>query len=72
MPETKITHEGQACPQCGTAVEMQVRAQLPSRHKGQRYYFDYWLRCPGCGATYHMERARRVYVDSEGLSVQLG
>jgi ribonuclease HI len=51
----RLTQEGQPCWKCSTPVIRQ-----PARKKSSReYYFDYYLYCPKCQATYQVEEARR-------------
>jgi ribonuclease HI len=51
----RLTHAGQPCWKCSTPV---IKQQ--SRKKRQRdYYFEYYLACPKCGATYMVEEAKR-------------
>lgn len=54
----KITREGQPCRKCSTPV---VR-RAPRRRKrqaGQRYYYEYYLFCPGCSTLYLIDEAKR-------------
>ena len=58
-PETKrpaLTEEGEACWKCATPV-----IKKPGRVKpGRDYYYEYYLYCPKCTATYTVEEARRL------------
>ena len=59
-PETegerpKLTLEGQPCWKCSTPVIKQKSHKKP---KGD-YYFEYYLYCPKCQATYLVEEAKR-------------
>jgi len=60
-PETdaerpRLTQEGQPCWKCGTPVIKQK-----GRRKANRdYYFEYYLFCPKCQATYQVEEAKRL------------
>lgn len=50
-----IKEEGEACWKCTTPV-----IKKPGRAKPKRdYYFEYYLFCPKCGATYQVEGAKR-------------
>lgn len=51
-----LTQEGESCWKCGTPVIK----QQPRKKKSQRdYYYEYYLRCPKCEATYQVEAAKR-------------
>lgn len=64
--------DGQPCRKCGEPVELVVRQTIPRRRKRDAYYFDYWLKCPGCGTSYYRADGQRNYVDAEGPMVTLG
>ncbi len=50
----RVTQEGQPCWKCATpVVKQQARKQ-----RDRDYYFDYYLYCPKCHATYMVEQAR--------------
>jgi len=51
----KLTQEGQPCWKCSTLVIKQKSRKRPKRD----YYFEYYLYCPKCHATYMVEEARR-------------
>jgi ribonuclease HI len=53
----RITQEGQACWKCSTPVIKQAPRKSRA-HRG--YYYEYYLRCPNCQATYEVEEAKRV------------
>jgi ribonuclease HI len=60
-PETeggrpRLIREGQPCWKCSTPVIKQE----PRKKKTHRdYYYEYYLWCPKCGATYEVEEAKR-------------
>jgi len=58
----KITEEGQACRKCGTPVIKKKAKNIP--HKGQTYYFKFYLGCPKCGTMY-MQESEKVYLTKE-------
>ena len=51
----KLTQEGQPCWKCSTPVIKQRSRKKPNRD----YYFEYYLYCPKCQATYMVEEAKR-------------
>jgi ribonuclease HI len=51
----RLTQEGQPCWKCGTPVIK----QKPRKRPGRDYYYEFYLWCPGCGATYEVEEAKR-------------
>lgn len=51
----RLTQEGQACWKCAEPV---VR-QTPKKKQNRDYYFEYYLWCPKCRATYEVEEAKR-------------
>ena len=57
--KTLIVHEGQPCSKCGTPVVKRVRRKDQKLKPGQRYYFDWWFRCPRCAALYMVESAKK-------------
>jgi ribonuclease HI len=51
-----LTQEGEPCWKCATPVVKQV----PKKQKlGRDFYYEYYLRCPQCQATYQVEEAKR-------------
>lgn len=68
---SSMQHDGQPCRKCGTAVELVVRQSIPRRQKRDSYYFDYWLKCAGCGTIYYREDGKRVYLHADGPVVRL-
>src|SRR6266704_2930621 len=59
-PETegerpRLTQEGQPCWKCSTPDIKQKARKRPNRD----YYFEYYLYCPKCQATYQVEEAKR-------------
>jgi len=50
----RVTDEGQPCWKCSTAVIKQK-----SQKKHRDYYYEYYLWCPNCHATYEVEAAKR-------------
>jgi len=60
-PETegerpRLTQEGQPCWKCSTPVIKQKGRRKPNRD----YYYEFYLYCPTCKATYEVEAARRL------------
>ncbi|HYG33714.1 MAG TPA: ribonuclease HI [Clostridia bacterium] len=51
----KLTEAGQPCWKCGTPVTKQKSQKKPSGD----YYFEYYLYCPKCQATYQVDAAKR-------------
>lgn len=52
----RLTQEGQLCWKCSTPV-----IKRKGKRKANRdYYFEYYLYCPKCQATYHVEEAKRL------------
>jgi ribonuclease HI len=51
----KLTEAGQPCWKCSTPVIKQKGRARPRRD----YYFEYYLWCPKCQATYEVEAAKR-------------
>jgi len=58
-----LTQEGQPCRKCDTPVVKQTARRKP----GRGYYYEYYLWCPKCHATYEVEEARRVVVQTPSL-----
>jgi ribonuclease HI len=52
----RLTEEGQACWKCSTPV---IKQKPRAKSEGE-YYFEYYLWCPQCKATYEVEEAKRV------------
>ena len=52
----RLTQAGQPCWKCSTPVVKQTGRRKASRD----HYFEYYLYCPGCQATYQVEEAKRV------------
>ena len=51
----RLTQEGQPCWKCSTPVIKQKPRKRPNRG----YYYEYYLWCPKCQATYEVEEAKR-------------
>ena len=51
----RLTEAGQPCWKCATPVVKQQSRKRPKRD----YYFEYYLYCPKCQATYEVEAAKR-------------
>ncbi len=51
----RLTEAGQPCWKCGTSVIRQKARSRPNRE----YYYEYYLCCPKCQATYEVEEAKR-------------
>jgi ribonuclease HI len=51
----RLTQEGQPCWKCGTPVIKQV----PRKKQNRDFYYEYYLYCPKCQATYQVEEAKR-------------
>ena len=56
--QTKMTEPGQDCRKCGTPVERR-QTSIKERRPDQTYYFEWYLRCPGCKTMYMVESAKR-------------
>ena len=53
----KITREGQLCRRCAIPVVKRTPRKKPK--PGQQCYFEYYLYCPQCHATYLVDDAKR-------------
>lgn len=67
-PETeggrpRPTQEGQPCWKCSTPVIKQKSRKRPNRD----YYYEYYLWCPKCRATYEVEEAKRLVEQPRSL-----
>lgn len=51
----RLTEAGQPCWKCSTPVVKQKARRKP----GRGYYYEYYLYCPKCQATYEVEAAKR-------------
>lgn len=58
-PNTKHEAEGEPCRKCGAALVKKPTKQQ-TRKPGQTYYFEWYLRCPGCNTMYMVEAAKRM------------
>ena len=52
-----LTAAGQPCWKCATPV---IRQEPRKRKMHGNYYYEYYLRCPACDATYTVEAAKRT------------
>ena len=52
----RLTQEGQPCWKCATPVIKQTGQKKAKRD----YYYEYYLYCPNCQATYQVEEAKRL------------
>ena len=60
-----MTQAGQPCRVCSTPVVRRVpRSKLKP---GQTYFFEYYLECPSCKATYMVEEAKRLVEEAPTL-----
>jgi formamidopyrimidine-DNA glycosylase len=59
----RLTQEGQLCWKCSTPVIKQKARKRPQRG----YYYEYYLWCPKCQATYEVEAAKRLIEQSPSL-----
>jgi ribonuclease HI len=59
----RLTAEGQPCWKCSKPVVKQKAQKKPSRD----YYYEYYLWCPKCQATYEVEAAKRFIEQPRGL-----
>lgn len=50
----KILHEGDNCNKCGTPVERKIPKKKKLKPE-QKYYYEYFLYCPGCKSNYMVE-----------------
>lgn len=57
---SKITQVGQPCRKCGMPVERNEHTVQP-KYKPGGYYFEWWLRCTGCGTAFHQEKLKRFF-----------
>ncbi|MBM3965488.1 MAG: ribonuclease HI [Planctomycetes bacterium] len=58
-PNTKHEAEGEPCRKCGTALVKKATKQQ-TRKPGQSYYYEWYLRCPGCNTMYMVDAAKRM------------
>lgn len=49
---------GEPCWKCTVPVVRKTSTKKPKRNRN--YYYEYYLLCPGCGATYQTEEAKRT------------
>ena len=63
----KITEAGQSCRHCGCPVVRQWHKSPPPAKPGG-YYFEWWLRCPGCHTLYMVEAAKRYFSSGTGAN----
>ena len=59
----KLTQEGQPCWKCSTPVIK----QKSRKQRNRNYYFEYYLYCPKCQATYMVEEAKRFVEQAPSL-----
>lgn len=52
----RLKNEGEPCWKCSTPVMKQKSKPKP----GRDFYYEYYLWCPKCNATYEVEQAKRV------------
>jgi len=57
-PKTKHVRPGEACRKCGTAI-IKRSPKRKKRKPGKKYYYEWYLFCPGCKAMYMVEDAKR-------------
>lgn len=67
-PESEVgrprpTQEGQPCWKCSTPVIKQKPRKRPARD----YYYEFYLWCPKCQATYEVEEAKRFVAQPPSL-----
>ena len=55
--------EGKPCRKCSTPVIKQTSRKKPKRE----YYFEFYLLCPNCKATYQVEEAKRFVEQPRSL-----
>jgi len=61
LAASNVTHKeaGEPCRKCGTPiVKKPTKAKAPK--PGQSYYFEWYLRCPGCNTMYMVDEAKRM------------
>jgi ribonuclease HI len=64
LPERpKVTEAGQPCWKCSTPVIQQKSRKKPTAD----YYFEFYLYCPNCQATYTVQAAKRFIEKSPSL-----
>ena len=54
----QVTQEGQPCPKCSTPLVKRRPHKAIKPELG--YYFEYYLLCPACQATFTVEAAKRL------------
>ena len=59
----RLTQEGQPCWKCTTPVIKQI----PRKKQNRDYYYEYYLSCPKCGATYQVEEAKHIVEQPRSL-----
>jgi len=59
----RLTQEGQPCWKCGAPVIK----QQPRSQRNREYYYEYYLWCPQCQATYEVEEAKRFVEQAPSL-----
>ena len=59
MTKKKILKEGEPCRKCGHPVIKRLPLKKP--RKTQKFYYRYYLYCPGCGVMY-MINSEKVLV----------
>jgi len=59
----RLIEAGQPCWKCSTPVIK----QQPRKKRSRDYYYEYYLYCPKCQATYEVESARRFVEKSRSL-----
>ncbi len=57
------TQEGEPCWKCSTPLIK----QKPSKRPNRDYYYEYYLWCPKCQATYEVEAAKRLVAQPRSL-----
>jgi hypothetical protein len=51
-----LKEQGEPCWKCATPVVKQKGKPKP----GREFYYEFYLWCPKCGATYEVEEAKRI------------
>lgn len=63
VPRERLTDAGQPCWQCATPLIKQTSTKKPKRG----YYYEFYLTCPKCKATYRVEDAKRFIDQTQTL-----
>jgi hypothetical protein len=65
MEKIKITQAGQPCRHCKTPVVKTIGKANRNRIGKQKYYYEWYFKCPNCRATFTDLGAKRVFTKDE-------